>query len=266
MDVPCRGILESAAFQEDVLAFTDRDHDRPEERLYLGGVEARVRIVEVARGRACLLVPLVGEPDVLLVGEYSAVLEDFLPYLGRGVLFLDFAPGVAASVDDPLSGDGDVPGPVGIDGGEAPVHVQAFEVGLYDGIEVPVGAEDNDSPFFQVQVYVVQQSDRPREPHPLRNDDMAASLSTDVGDRGRKSLGVEGYPVPDGAELDDAGAPLRNGRSLDPGHVERQAFVEVCEFIGRLSAATECQCEQRYPYNRLYFSGREKGLHVVWLW
>ena len=215
MEVPARGVLEGAALQEHPFAVPQGNEDRTQEGLDFHFIQRRVRIVERAGGEPGLAVALVRIPDIPLLGQHPAACENGLPLVGGDLALFHFAPGVAAAVESPAAGDGDVVRALGVDRREAAPYVQSLEVGVDDGIQVLVRVEDDEGVPLQVHLDATLQADRTGPPDARRHHQAAASLSGKVRDGGGECLRIQGDAVPYAAEVGQADRPGGNDGFVD---------------------------------------------------
>ena len=222
MQVPARGILEGAAFDEHPFALPQGDHHGTQERQDLLFVERGILAVERTGRQARFPVAFIRIPDAPVLAEDAAAPQDGLPQVGRDLAFLDFPPRIAVPIDHAGAGDGNVRCAERMDRRQAAADVQSLEIRLDNGIERPVGREDDDRFAFQVQVDVAFQADRAGQPDARRHDKPAAAPFGQGTDGRGECLRGRGDAVTDGTEIRQEDAALRDGGQADFRHVERQ--------------------------------------------
>ena len=227
VQVPAGGILEGSVFQEHPLAVTEAEHDGAKEGLDPLFVQALVLEIKAAGGFAGGHVAFVRIPDAAVLRQHAAALENGFPGIVPHLAALDLPPGVAVSVNDALAGNGNVRGAFRVERRQAAAHIQAFKIGVDDGIQALVRGENDNGILVQVQLDMALQADRSGEPDTGRHLQAAAAQAGELVDGLGKGLRIQRNAVPHCAKIRQAHAAVRDGRELDTGHFEGNAFIQT---------------------------------------
>ena len=241
VQVPARRILERDAFQQNPLAISQAHQHRTQEGLDFLLVQGGIRVVERAGGGPGLGITRIRIPDTAVFGEHAAPFQDFLPQVVPDLAAFHFPPVFAAAVDDARPGNGDIRCSLRMDGREATAYVQAFEIGVDDGIQGLVRVKDNDGILVQVQADMAFEADRACAPDACGDLQRTAALLRERGNGVCKGLGVQRNPIPYGAETGQGNLPLGNGGALHPGHVKGDALIQFLFRGGRRTRAGCCK-------------------------
>ena len=120
---------------------------------------------------------------------------------------------------------------------KAAAHIEAFEVGIDDWIEILISTENKEGTPLDMQVDMTLQADRSGQPDSGRNDQTAASLFRQRVNGVGKSIGIEGAAVTDAAEINKRNTSGRDGREGNAGHLKREALVQGVQ-VGTFFART----------------------------
>src|SRR6185437_11057324 len=200
-----RAIAQGDALDKDAFAFGKGDHIGPE--------------VIVLHHIA------VWPPDLAVGTQDAAGTQQCAPLGGGHLSLFDGSPGVAGSVEDAFTGDGNILAAVAVDGRIA-TTVITFVGGMVTG-ELDEGAR------IQVQLYVTQQLDGAGEPGSRGYDDAAAAGAGAGFDRAGKSGCIERLTIAVSAEIGDLNIVLRDLRCGHRRHGERRMSYVPGKFFWR---------------------------------
>ena len=237
VQVPGGRVLEADALQPDVLAVGKVEEGWAKEVACLlpvlvgltpGGYihVAAAQFVEDGLG---------GCPNLRALGHacHTALFEQRVPLALRKLAMFDPSPGVTMSVDGSEARDGNVLLAVGIERADAAPGLQAFEVGIDNGIFAVVAREQDHRTLLQMQVDVVLEGDGAREPDATWHDEVTASALADAAHGKIEFFRVVIVPVSTCTVFGDALRKLIEDRSAHLCHLEGQSFRIKRQVVGR---------------------------------
>ena len=114
-----------------------------------------------------------------------------------------------------------------MEGRKTAAHVQALEIGVYDGIKVLVRRKDDDGILVQTKLNMALEADGAGKPDTGRNDQTSAAQTGEVVDSLRERLRIEGDSVPHSAKIRKDDTAGWDGREFHTGHLKRKAGIDI---------------------------------------